>query len=86
MSDTYQPIYDAFAHRLHDLDLVVSEYKRPCVLFRPKIYMDGDMWCALYGDDLVRGVAGFGATPEIAMRQFDIAWSGYKTEKEVNNG
>ena len=30
-----------------------GEYDRPSVLFRPRIYVDGDKWCALYGDGLV---------------------------------
>ena len=37
-----------------------GEYERPSVIFRPRIYVDGDKWCALYGDDLESGVAGFG--------------------------
>lgn len=47
---------------------------RPCVLFRPKVYIDGDQWCALYGDDLQSGVAGFGVSPDKAMRDFDKNW------------
>jgi hypothetical protein len=41
---------------------------------RPAIYPDGDMWCALYGEDLQRGVAGFGETPELACADFDRNW------------
>lgn len=26
-------------------------------------YKDGNQWCALYGEDLQSGIAGFGATP-----------------------
>lgn len=37
--------------------------------------MDGNLWCALYGDDLQNGIAGFGATPAAAMREFDKAWA-----------
>lgn len=48
---------------------------RPFVLLRPKIYPDGNMWCALYGDDLMAGVAGFGETPEKAAAAFDIEWT-----------
>ena len=51
-----------------------AEQERPSVLYRPKIYMDGDQWCALYGDDLMAGVAGFGKMPNEAMYQFDLAW------------
>ena len=30
-------------------------------------YKDGDKWCALYGEDLQSGIAGFGDTPFLAM-------------------
>lgn len=46
----------------------------PHVLMRPAIYPDGNQWCALYGEDLVRGVSGFGDTPAAAMAAFDTAW------------
>lgn len=46
----------------------------PSVLYRPTLSADGDMWCALYGDDLASGVAGFGKTPAEAMYEFDAAW------------
>lgn len=47
---------------------------RPSVLFRPRLFPDGDRWCALYGDNLQEGVAGFGSTPAGAMADFDQAW------------
>jgi hypothetical protein len=53
---------------------VCAEQCRPCVLWRPRLYPDGNMWCALYGDDLQSGVAGFGETAEAAMRDFDSNW------------
>lgn len=53
--------------------------RAPHVLMRPRIMIDGTMWCALYGDDLVDGVAGFGETPEKAMEAFDEAWRSQKT-------
>jgi hypothetical protein len=51
-----------------------SEYERPSAVFRPALTRDGDHWCALYGDDLVRGVSGFGKSPAEAMWAFDTAW------------
>jgi len=30
-------------------------------------YKDGNQWCALYGEDLQSGIAGFGNTPFLAM-------------------
>lgn len=52
----------------------VSEYERPSVQFRPKVFIDGNQWCALYGDNLQDGVAGFGDSPAKAMWDFDRAW------------
>ncbi len=55
------------------------EQERPSVLFRPTLSADGDMWCALLGDDLQSGVAGFGETPAKAMFAFDLAFRNDKT-------
>jgi hypothetical protein len=32
-----------------------------------KVYPDGNQWCALWGDDIQSGVAGFGDTPALAL-------------------
>lgn len=50
------------------------EARRPFVLLKPKLYPDGNMWCALYGENIQEGVAGFGETPEKAAQAFDLAW------------
>jgi hypothetical protein len=46
----------------------------PHVLMRPSISIDGNMWCALYGENLQDGVAGFGDSPALAMEAFDREW------------
>lgn len=51
----------------------------PSVLYRPRLMADGTKWCALYGDNLQEGVAGFGDTPAEAMHEFDNAWSSQLT-------
>ena len=51
------------------------ERQRPSILFPPTLARDGDMWCALFGDNLQEGVAGFGDTPANAMWAFDRAWN-----------
>lgn len=38
---------------------------------KPKIYPDGDKWCALYGEDIMHGVTGFGDTPARALADWD---------------
>ena len=49
----------------------IDDLRRPSVLFRPKLSLDGDMWCALLGDNLQEGCAGFGKSPELAFLDFD---------------
>ena len=53
---------------------VSDEMRRPSVMYRPSIFKDGYLWCALYGDDLQSGVAGFGQSPALAMADFDKNW------------
>lgn len=45
--------------------------ERPSVLYRPCLFVDGDQYCALYGDNLMDGCAGYGDTPDEAMAAFD---------------
>ena len=46
----------------------------PHVLYKPTLMPDGTKWCALFGENLQEGVAGFGDTPAEAMAEFDKAW------------
>jgi hypothetical protein len=46
----------------------------PSAVWKPKIFIDGNQWCALYGENLQDGVAGFGDSPSLAMFDFDKAW------------
>ena len=50
------------------------ELLRPFRLMKTSIFLEGDKWCVLYGDNLQDGVAGFGDSPELASRAFDEAW------------
>lgn len=38
---------------------------------KPRLMIDGNMWCCLYGDNLQEGVAGFGDTPIAAILDFN---------------
>lgn len=51
-----------------------SCYTQPHVIYKPRLFPDGDKWCALLGDDLQVGVAGFGKSPADAMWNFDKEW------------
>lgn len=46
----------------------------PSAMYRPSLSIDGDKWCALYGENLQDGVAGFGDSPAEAMQNFNKAW------------
>lgn len=54
------------------------EYQRPSAVYRPDLTVDGNMYCALYGVNLVEGCAGFGETADLAMLDFDKNWKEYK--------
>ena len=51
-----------------------AEKNRPFMLLRPRIFIDGNRWCALYGENLQDGVAGFGDSPFTASHAFDTEW------------
>lgn len=53
----------------------------PRILMKPTLSPDGDMWCAMYGEDPVQGVVGFGETPAQAMAAFDEEWRTGLTHK-----
>lgn len=54
--------------------IAIAEYARPSAVYRPALSIDGDQWCALYGENIQDGVAGFGESPAAAMTAFDKAW------------
>ena len=64
--------YAEMAYR--SIEQVAAQYDKPSAIYRPKIYVDGKAWCALYGDDLQAGVAGFGDSPAAAMDALNVAW------------
>ena len=53
---------------------MISEHSRPCVLFKPKLSLDGNSWIACFGENLQEGVVGTGDSPALAMSDFDRAW------------
>ena len=72
---------DAFSMANHHMSCVAQDFmvtadeqRRPSVIFRPALSIDGNQWCALYGDNLQDGVAGFGNSPSAAMHDFDRNW------------
>ena len=70
-------------HAQQEIYAVSHEWQRPSVLFRPTISLDGNMYCALYGEDLMAGCAGFGETMAAAMANFDNNWVSQKAPQSA---
>ena len=72
--------YHIHAAAVHLYSAAIAEQDRaetltkPSFLLKPKISIDGNQWCALHGESLQDGVAGFGDTPALAYADFDRAW------------
>lgn len=77
MSETYHLDVEYHGQRMNAetaKEMVYDEMRRPFHLLRPKVYRDGDKWCALLGDDLMSGVFATGDSPEEAATAFDVEW------------
>ena len=61
------------AEARHNAAIEAQEFALIATL-RPRIFIDGDRWCVLYGDDVQEGVAGFGGTAREAVYAFNNAW------------
>jgi len=56
------------------IDTIIQEWTRPCLLFKPRLFKDGNRWCALLGEDMQEGIVAFGTSPDGAMGEFDRVW------------
>lgn len=70
----------------HMAFLAEAERARPAAIFRPRLMLDGNAYCALYGEDLMNGCAGFGPTAEAAMADFDKNWREMKAPSPPSEG
>lgn len=70
----------------HSIQQAVCDYGLPSAIYRPRVFKDGNMWCALYGVDLQDGVSGFGDTPAAAVADFNACWNGWGKYKVTANG
>lgn len=52
-------------------------YEEPSAIYKPKVFQEGNQWCALYGDNIQDGVCGFGDTPAGAINDFNNRWNGW---------
>jgi hypothetical protein len=53
---------------------IEAEEMNLVALLRPRVFIDGNKWCVLYGENLQDGVAGFGDSPILAVYDFNKAW------------
>lgn len=53
---------------------IMEELTKPSVLYKPKIYHDGNMWCCIYGE-MPMCVVGFGKTPKDAVNAFNASFN-----------
>lgn len=53
---------------------IEAEEMNLVALLRPRVFIDGNRWCVLYGDNVMDGVAGFGESPIHAVYDFNKAW------------
>ena len=74
--DYLEPILqEALGH----MDNYYIEKNTPFVIYKAKVFQDGDQFCALLGDNIQEGICAFGDTPAQAVSNFNIVW--YKSIK-----
>lgn len=59
------------AFEVSQVGAYLSALASPCAIYKPRLFIDGDMYCFLLGDDLQSGVAGFGKSPALAAADFN---------------
>lgn len=64
-------------------DVMLGQMQSPFVQLKPKLFPDGNQWCALYGDNIQEGLCGFGDTPAKAVVDFDTNY--FHQKLDVNN-
>lgn len=80
-AEAWQMAAEEFRDAGRDLSAVITS---PNVIYKPRLYVDGSQWCAIYGENLQDGVAGFGDSPSLAMVDFDKSWYQKLPIRKVN--
>ena len=62
---------DEYHSRRINEQSLLADQTRPCILLKPKITLDGNKYCVLYGNNLMEGISGWGESPHKAMIDFD---------------
>ena len=68
-------IIDPTVAAMERRDLYCAAHPRsPSAVHRPRLKMRGDLWIALLGPSVDKGIIGIGATVEAALRAFDAQY------------
>ena len=68
------PLADHYPRINEAISIITTAMTEPHVTMRPRLFIDGNRWCALYGENLQDGVAGFGDSPSLACDDFNANW------------
>lgn len=63
-----------YTHQSEMNALIEAEEMNLVSILKPKIFIDGNKWCLLYGENIQDGICGFGDTPRKAVYDFNKAW------------
>jgi hypothetical protein len=66
--------YESLTKQSKHSAAIESEEMNLVALLRPRVFLDGNKWCVLYGENIMDGIAGFGASPILAVYDFNKAW------------
>jgi len=67
--------YQIMQHQSIMNALVEQEEMNLVKTLKPRIFIDGNAWCVLYGENVQDGICGFGDTPRTAIYDFNKAFN-----------
>ena len=67
--------YETYYHQERMALIVEKQEYNLFQILKPKLFVVGDKWCVLYGENLLNGIAGFGESPYKAILDFNKAWN-----------
>lgn len=66
--------YETLTQQSRHSAAIEAEEMNLVSLLRPRVFLDGNKWCVLYGENIMDGVCGFGDSPILAVYAFNKAW------------
>ncbi len=67
-------LHEAMEHQSREtMNVERLEYNLFSML-KPQLFIDGNQWCVLHGNNIQAGVCGFGSSPHKAILAFNKAW------------